>query len=161
MRGLEQRLGAFHPHALDMFQRRVLFQSAGVVSRDVSTLVLNRVARASRTVPVRKGTRLFTKGRKDDRLLVCQRDVELTVGRSKLRIPGPTIVGECEFFLNGSELPVQRLHTATALEDMEVLELNMDEVRSVPVIVDNLRHVIRERRRTIYQGLPQIDPTAV
>ena len=49
---------------------------------------------------------------------------------------------------------------ATALADMQVLELTVDVVREVPVILDNLRHLLRLRRRTIYQDLPQIDPTS-
>jgi CRP-like cAMP-binding protein len=144
-----------------LFQRRLLFQSAYAISQDVSTLVLNRIAKHSRTLTTPRGTRLYSKGRPDGRLLICPRDVELSVGRRKERVTGPSVIGECEFFLDGAERPVPRLHSAMALEDMELLELDMDAVRNVPVIVDNLRHVIQQRRRTLYKGLPQIDPTAV
>jgi CRP-like cAMP-binding protein len=156
-----QALGVLYDgYFKELFQRRLLFQSAWAISQDVSTTVLNRIAKASRSVPVQAGTRLFTKGRKDARLLVCQRDVELTVGRRKERMAGPTVIGECEFFLNGKQAGPTRLHSATALEDMEVLELDESAVRHVPVILDNLRHLLRLRRRTIYQDLPQIDPTS-
>ena len=40
---------------------------------------------------------------------------------------------------------------------MNVLTLDADEVRDVPVIMDNLRHVIGARRQTIYQGLSQTE----
>jgi hemerythrin len=156
-----QALGVLYDgYFKDLFQRRLLFQSAWDVSQDVSTIVLNRIAKSARTVTVKQGTRLYTKGRKDSRLLICPRDVELAVGRRKVRFSGPTVVGECEFFVNGGGAG-QRLHSATALADMEVLELDTSVVRNVPVVVDNLRHLIRQRRLTIYQDLPQIAPNAL
>ena len=42
---------------------------------------------------------------------------------------------------------------------MQVLTVDARHVRDFPVIVDNLRHLIRLRRRTIYGDLPKIDPT--
>jgi CRP-like cAMP-binding protein len=155
-----QALGVLYDgYFKELFQRRLLFQSAWDVSRDVSTTVLNRIAKASRTVIVKRGARLYTKGRKDTRMLICQRDVELAVGRRKERLIGPTVIGEAEFFHNVSRKEPARLHSATALADMEVLELDESLVRQVPVVVDNLRHIIRTRRQGIYASLPQIDPT--
>ncbi len=144
----------------ELFQRRLRFQAAAELSQDVSTLVLNRIAKNSRMVTVKAGQRLYTKGRKDGRLLIAPRTVELTVGRSKERLEGPVVVGEAEYFLERTNGVPARLHTATALDTMEVLELDPHQVRTVPVIVDNLRQVIRRRRETIYRNLAQVDPTA-
>ena len=156
-----QALGVLYDgYFKDLFQRRLLFQSAWAISQDVSTIVLNRIAKAARTVPFKQGARLYTKGRKDDRLLICQRDVELTVGRRKESVQGPTVIGECEFFLHNGGVAAPRLHTATALTDMEVLEVDAAVVRNVPVVVDNLRHLVHQRRLTIYRDLPQIDPAS-
>jgi len=40
---------------------------------------------------------------------------------------------------------------------MKVLNLNADMIRKVPVIVDNIRRIIRKRKMSIYQDLKQID----
>lgn len=155
-----QALGVLYDgYSKEMFQRRLFFQSAHAISQDVSTLALNRIAKVSETRQVKKGEELVAKGKKDGQLIIASKDVQLTVGRRTERIPAPTVVGECEFFLDRGKSPPARLHTATALAPMQVLTVDARHVRDFPVIVDNLRHLIRLRRRTIYGDLPKIDPT--
>ena len=42
---------------------------------------------------------------------------------------------------------------------MQVLSFSADSVRQLPVLVDNIRRLIRYRRTTVYRSLPEIDPT--
>jgi len=141
-----------------LFKRRLTFQYASQLTRDLSTLELNRLARIAKPLKVRKGEVLYRKGEKDGRLLIAPKSVELTVGGEKTKLPGPTLIGECEFFLHGKRMPSARLHGAVAGVAMELLELEHDDVMHVPVMVDNLRRLIRTRRRGIYASLPKVDP---
>ena len=142
-------------HFKEMFERRLFFQSAGVVSQDVSTIVLNRIAMAGETRMVKKGEKLITEGERDDRLMITAGKVDLKAGSRSERLEGPTLIGECEFFLRGKKTPA-RLHSVTAAENTKVLTVDAGIARSVPVLVDNIRRLIQIRRETIYQDLPQI-----
>jgi CRP-like cAMP-binding protein len=154
-----QTLGVLYEgYFKELFERRVMFQAAHPISQDVSTLELNRIARISRLERVKKGEALIGKGQRENRLLIVPKGVGLQVGQRREELAGPTVIGECEFFLPEGKTPHARLHSATALSAMEVLSLAAEEVRGVPVIVDNLRHLIRSRRRSIYADLEQIDP---
>ena len=141
----------------ELFERRMFFQAATGISQDVSTIVLNRIAKVSATSRVKKGDQLFRQGEKDDRLIITGGEVELRVGDRSEVVPGPNIIGECEFFLGNREGPAARLISAQAKQAMEVLTLDAGEVRDVPVIMDNIRHVLRARCQTIYQGLSQTE----
>jgi len=140
-----------------MFERRVFFQSAGMVADSVSTIVLNQIGKSSRIQRMKKGDRLINKGDSGDNLFVVLGAVQMTVGKRRQKVEGPALVGECEFFLADSELLPVRLHSVIASEAMDVLELDVEVMRKVPVIVDNIRRIIRQRRLTIYQDLEQID----
>ena len=148
----------YEGHFKQMFERRLLFQSAPAAGQDLSTIVLNRIAMASETRKVKKGETLIKKGERDDRLFVASGAVTLRVGERSEIIKGPSFFGECEFFLKGKRVPA-RLHSAAAAEHGEVLVLNAEVARGVPVLVDNIRRLIRLRRETIYHGLPRIDLT--
>ncbi len=143
----------------NLFERRLFFQSASEVSRDVSTITLNRIARISESRRVRKGEKLVVKGQKDARLTVFPKSVEIQAGGRKERIDGPSVVGECEFFLGRSSTPPARLVSAVALQPMEVLIVDSAHLREIPVLVDNIRQLIRKRRASIYADLKKIDPT--
>jgi CRP-like cAMP-binding protein len=149
----------YEGHFKEMFQRRIFFQSASVASEDVSTIMLNRIAMAGEMRRVKKGAKLISKGERDRRLLIVSGNVELRAGSRKELIAGPSLIGECEFFLGSDKRPPARLHTATATEAMEVMTLDSALARQVPVLVDNIRRLIRFRRDTIYQDLSRIDPT--
>jgi CRP-like cAMP-binding protein len=143
----------------EMFERRLLFQSASAISQDVSTIVLNRIAKNSSRYSVTKGEVIITKGERDQRLLIVSGPVQIDVGIDAMRLRGPDVVGECEFFFHNISQNDTRLHSVTAQDTVNVLEVNSSQIGSVPVIVDNIRRVIRSRRKTIYQSLPQIDQT--
>ncbi len=142
----------------ETFERRLQFQAARDVSQDVSTITLNRVARYSRMEKIKKGTKLIQKGEKDDRLIIAQGAATISVGGQNKRLNGINLVGECEFFLF-NKTPSARLHMVSADTDMEILILDADKVRNVPVIVDNIRRIIRSRKGHIYKDIPQIDQT--
>ncbi|MBT6612119.1 MAG: hypothetical protein HOB38_08430, partial [Deltaproteobacteria bacterium] len=89
----------------------------------------------------------------DNQLFVVQEGVQLSAGRRRKKIVGPALVGECEFFLPDIADKTSRLHSVVALKSMKVLSLNADIVRKVPVIVDNIRRIIRKRKMSIYQDL--------
>jgi CRP-like cAMP-binding protein len=143
----------------EMFERRLLFQSASAISQDVSTTVLNRIAKSSRTYRVNKGDTIIKKGEKDQRLLIVEGPVRVEVGKDSVDMNGPDVVGECEFFIHNIRKNDSRLHTVTALEAINVLEIDGSHFTKIPVIIDNIRRIIRLRRKTIYNSLSQIDQT--
>ena len=143
----------------ELFERLMLFESATDVSQDVSKIVINRIAKLSKTQNVERDEVLISAGHEDDRLIVVTGDVMLTVGHRNERIGGPALIGECELFLSDFGQMPERLHSAVALEPMEILILDFDSVRDVPVILDNIRRLIRSRCENIYLDLPQINPT--
>lgn len=140
-----------------IFERRLFFQAASMAPDDVSTNVLNEIGKNSSFKTIKKGEQIIKKGLEDNQLFVISGSVELSAGKRKEKIQGPALIGECEFFLTDIADQAKRLHSAVALESMKVLCLNADLVRKVPVIVDNIRRIIRLRRMTIYQDLKQID----
>ncbi len=143
----------------EMFERRLILQSANDFSRDLSTTVLNRIAKNSRLTRVQKGQAFIKKGERDNRLFITNGPVVINVGKKAKRFTGPDLVGECEFFLQNITLNDIRLHTVAALEDIDVLEFEAELACHVPVIIDNIRRVIRQRRKEIYQDLPRVDQT--
>ncbi|MCH8883924.1 MAG: cyclic nucleotide-binding domain-containing protein [SAR324 cluster bacterium] len=142
----------------EIFQRRVLFQSAGAISQDVPTTVLNRIAKMARKERVIEGQELTRKGDRDDQLIIAGGEVDIIVGDDRVRFEGPAVVGECEFLMTPRGQKLRRLHDALAAEDMDVLSIPYEVVRNYPVIVDNIRRLIRHRRNNVYRTLPQIDP---
>ncbi|MCP4752957.1 MAG: cyclic nucleotide-binding domain-containing protein [Proteobacteria bacterium] len=141
----------------EMLERRELFQATEDLGQDVSTIILNGIAQKSEARKVKKGDVLIKKGAKDNKLLIVPGKVKLQVGKTRKQLMGPTLIGECEFFLHNGKKPSARLHSATAEESMEILSMDPCVVRDVPVIVDNIRRLIRSRCSSIYQNLPQID----
>ena len=140
-----------------IFERRLFFQSASMVADDVSTNVLNEIGKNSRFKSVKKGEKIISKGLEENQLFIVKGKVQISAGRRKEKIQGPALVGECEFFLTDMTDKANRLLTVVALESTKVLVLNADIVRKVPVIVDNIRRIIRKRKMSIYQDLKQID----
>ncbi|MBT4638251.1 MAG: cyclic nucleotide-binding domain-containing protein [Deltaproteobacteria bacterium] len=136
-----------------IFERRLFFQSASLAADDVSTNVLNEIGRKSRFKSIKMGEKLISRGLEDNQLFVVQEGVQLSAGRRREKILGPALVGECEFFLSDIADKTSRLHSVVALKSMKVLSLNADIVRKVPVIVDNIRRIIRKRKMSIYQDL--------
>ncbi|MBU2513230.1 cyclic nucleotide-binding domain-containing protein [bacterium] len=143
----------------EMFERRLILQSASDFSQDLSTTVLNRIARNSHQKRVLKGDALIKIGEHDKRLFIANGPVVIKIGEKEKRFTGPDLVGECEFFLQNITQNDTRLHTVTALEDIDVLEFEAEFACHVPVIIDNIRRVIRQRRKGIYLDLPQVDQT--
>lgn len=141
----------------EMFERRLLFQSASAISQDVSTTILNRIANKSKKYKVQKDDVLVEKHTKDERLLIVAGPVLIEAGDQSIDLSGPDIVGECEFFIHPKDQSYQRLHRVVALDAFEVLEFDPEIVNEVPVVIDNIRRLIRLRRQGIYQNLPQID----
>jgi CRP-like cAMP-binding protein len=140
------------------FERRVFFQSAESISRDVPTTVLNRIARQCEFVRVEEGQPLLRKGDRDNRLMITAGEVDLIVGDDRQRLEPGNVVGETEFLITPEHEVAARLVDAVAAEAMPVLSVPYEVVRGYPVIVDNLRRVIRARRHNIYRTLPHIDP---
>ncbi len=139
-----------------IFDRRLFFQSADKIAEDVSTIVLNEIGRKSRFKNFKKGEKIISKSDEDNLLYIVNGSVQLRAGKRSKKIQGPTMVGECEFFLFNGKDKVKRLHTVTALESMKALCLNPDVVRKVPVIVDNIRRMVRQRGMTIYLDLDPV-----
>jgi CRP-like cAMP-binding protein len=140
------------------FERRVFFQSAESISRDVPTTVLNRIARQCEFDRVNEGQPLLRKGDRDNRLMITAGEVDLIVGDDRQRLEPGNVVGETEFLITPARDFGNRLTDAVAVESMPILSVPYEAIRPYPVIVDNLRRVIRARRHNIYRTLPQIDP---
>ncbi len=136
-----------------------MIQSVANFSEDVSTTVLNRLANNSHKYKMKKGITFIKAGEKDKQLFVVDGPVMIKVGKKEKRLSGPALVGECEYFLRSVTQKDSRLHSVTALDDIDALEFEADQILDVPVIIDNLRRIIRKRRKTIYQGLVEIDQT--
>ncbi|MBI4083152.1 MAG: cyclic nucleotide-binding domain-containing protein [Candidatus Lambdaproteobacteria bacterium] len=143
----------------DVFERRLIFQSAQEISLDVPTTVLNRIGQTSRVFRVKDNQAIYSRGDRDTRLIIAPGDVDLLVGDHRERVEGPTVIGECEFFLGERSRPPTRLHSAIACDGMQLLSFSADSVRQLPVLVDNIRRLIRYRRPTVYRSLPEIDPS--
>ncbi len=143
----------------EIFERRVFFQSAGAVSRDVPTTILNRIAKRCKVQTAREGDTIVKQGSADDRLLITSGEVDILVGNDRERAEANALVGECEFLLTPAGQVPTRLHEVVAAESMQVLSLPYDVIRGYPVVVDNIRRLIRLRRNNIYRTLPQVDPT--
>ena len=135
----------------EMFERRQLLQSASSIAQDVSTTVLNRIARKSETRQVKKDEVLFKKGETDDRLIIVPKDVILQAGGNHSTVAGPNVIGEYELFPDNQKQKTKRHHSAKALQDMEILLFDPDLVRDVPLITDNIRRLIHIRSADIYK----------
>jgi len=144
----------------EKFDRRMRFQQATDISRDVSTLVLNRIAGASHINRVQKGAMLYEEGQKDGQLYIVPGNVTLTTSKGETLVKGPTVVGEAEFFLRKGGKAASRQHGARAESAMEVLVVDAALLEVVPVVVDNLRRLIRHRQHSHYPSLHGINPTA-
>lgn len=143
----------------EIFERRMMVQSAGSLAQDVSTTVLNGFGKSSRTSNVKAGTVLFKNGDEDGQLYVTNGLIEIKAGDITRRLQERTVVGECEFFVCAKDGKPKRLHSVQVLEDMEVLSFDAALVCDVPVLIDNIRRIIRSRRKNIYQQLSEIDQT--
>jgi hypothetical protein len=133
-----------------VFERRLMFQSADIAARDVSTIVLNNIGRNSETVQVKKGEELVKEGSIDRWLYILPGSAHIVVNGKKKKIKGPEMIGEREFFLWNEQKNVKRLHSVIVASDMTVLRMRADTIRKVPVIADNIRRIIRSREE-IYQ----------
>lgn len=149
---------SFEADFKEIFERRVFFQSAEAISRDVPTTILNRIAKRCKVEMVQEGQILIIPGSDHDHLLIISGEVDVIVGNDRERFVANSLVGECEFLLTPSGEKPARLHEVLAVESMEVLSVHFDVVRAYPVIVDNIRRLIRTRRGNIYRTLPQVDP---
>lgn len=142
----------------DLFERRRIFRSVPDLARDVSTTAINAAARSGRLYELSAGQPVFSRGDPAASLYVVTGAVELEVEGVTEALAGPTVVGECEFFLGSGGQHPERMHSATARSAMQALELDSTQLRGMPVVVDNVRRIVRTRRTGIYGALPQLDP---
>ena len=142
------------------FERRVFFQSAAAVSLDVPTTALNRIARVCEVDHVEEGQPVIRRGDRDNRLVIAEGEVDLIVGDDRERLEPRSVIGEAEFLTTARGEVPKRLVDVAAAEAQDVLSVPYDAVRHYPVIVDNLRRLVRSRRANIYRTLPQVDPVA-
>ena len=141
----------------EMFNKRFILQSSDSIGRDVSTNTLNKIARSCQRKKVKKGAVLYKKGDKDNRILLITGKAILKAGKRTKTIAGTDVIGECEFFTENNPNPGIRLHSATAKEAMDVIYIDPDLLREVPVIVDNIRRIICSRSTGIYRDIPFLD----
>ncbi len=138
---------SYEGHFKEIFERRLFFQSAVDVSRDVSTINLNTIGKHSEIRKVAKGEVIFEKGDSIDSLFIASESVELKFNSSRaINTKGVTLIGEYEPFVQKQDTPL-RLHTATALEEMEVLRFSLNTIADIPVIHDNIRLLALDRYR--------------
>jgi len=119
--------------------------------------IANKIARSCQRKKVKKGAVLYKKGDKDNRILLITGKAILKAGKRTKTIAGTDVIGECEFFTENNPNPGIRLHSATAKEAMDVIYIDPDLLREVPVIVDNIRRIICSRSTGIYRDIPFLD----
>lgn len=140
----------------NMFERRLLFQSVSEVSQDVSTIILNQIARNSTLKKVKKGddilggaASLQTQGKL---MIIGKGQVEVKSKKSHFTLSGPTVTGEYQFFEELGQKPVSTGdYIITSKSDIEVLLIDFDVLRDVPLIIDNLRYLAKNRME-MYKG---------
>lgn len=140
----------------EIFERRRLFQSAQTISMDLSNVVLNRIAKSSTTRKVKKGEILFSANDKATSLLVFPGQVEIEVNGRREKLTRPNMVGECEMLLGSKGRYAKRLYCARATGNIDLMELDYKEMVDIPVLVDNMRRLVVERRKGIYGELTRL-----
>lgn len=133
----------------EMFIRRLLFQSAIEISQDVSTIILNQIARHSDLRKInKKGILLdnFDCEPSAKRLMIIGNgEVEIKGEKSSVTFSGPTVVGEHQFFGELGQKVKPKRKTIIAKTDLEVLYIDFTHLKDVPLIIDNLRCLVRKR----------------
>lgn len=143
----------------NMFERRLLFQSACEISQDVSTIILNQIARNSQLKKIKKGHLLLgkeeQKNQTDKLIIIGDGIARIKNKKSTITLSGPTVLGEYQFLEElGQQTMSTETYSITAETDMDVLYINYDILKNIPLVIDNLRWVIK-CRAALYQQLEE------
>lgn len=140
-------------HFKALFEKRLLFQSAWEISKDVSTTVFNEIAQKSKSRQIKKGEYLIKKGENKNSIIVFSGNAIFEVGRKHIKLEGPTIIGEHSRFGYQKSRLEDRPYSVIADETMTIIEVDNDVIKGVPVILDNIRLLMRKREKLLYRFL--------
>jgi len=143
----------YYGHFKKLFEKRLLFQSAWEISKDVSTIVFNEIAHKSRLKCVKKGDILIKKGEHKKYIVVFSGTAIFIAGNKRVILLGPSVIGEHGSFGNQKNQLNELPYSIIADEAMSILQVNNDAISGVPVIQDNIRLLMRKREKLLYRFL--------
>ena len=143
-------------HFKALFEKRLLFQSAWEISKDVPTIVFNEIAQKSIFRRIKKGDYLIQKGENKNSIIIFPGNAIFKAGRKQVKLKGPTLVGEHGSFGYQKSRLAERPYSVVADEAMTVLEVDNDFIKGVPVILDNIRLLMRKREKMLYHYLTPV-----